>query len=380
MAKKIYCLSEYFYQFDLETFLFGGGERWYFDFINLMKASGYQVECYQFSHDKKKVEYKGLRVQGLGNMREDSPNIQSDYMDGYKEFNAIAEKADADGVFYLSTNLCMAEPKLKTLCVSHGLTFDGLLPNGRTPNSAVCLIQYMNSIRNTHKAISVDTNSIKVMQAMNPELSKRMTYIPNYADLDAFTPSDNWLKADRFRVLFARRMNWCKGFTYMMEAAEKLLAKFEDIEITFCGKGGKGEVDFFIDWYEKQDKGKVKYIYKDMSEMPDVYKNADINIIPSIMAEGTSLSCIEGLAAGLPQIVTWVGGLTDIILQGFNGIIIPPYNSDAIVDAVTELYKDRGRLAEMRNNAIATAQCFSKEKWDRNILKVIKEVYGDPNE
>jgi glycosyltransferase involved in cell wall biosynthesis len=377
MTKKIYCLSELFYQFDLETFLFGGGERWYFDFINLMKASGYQVECYQFSYEKRSVEYKGVRVQGLGNVRKDSPNIQSDYLDGYKEFNDLAEKADAEGVFYLTMNLCMAEPKLKTLCVSHGLTFDGMLPNGKTPNSAVYAFQYMNWVRNTHRVISVDTNSIKVMQALNAELSTRMTYIPNYVDLDAFTPSDSWLKADSFRVLFARRINWCKGFTYMMEAAEKLLDKFEDMEITFCGKGGKEEVEYFMDWYNRQDKNKVKYIYKDMSDMPEVYKNADVRLIPSIMAEGTSLSCIEGLAAGIPQIVTWVGGLTDIILQDYNGIIIPPYNSDAIVDSVSELYIDRERLREMRNNAIATAQCFSKEKWERDILKIIREVYGD---
>lgn len=380
MARKIYCLSELFYQFDLETFLFGGGERWYFDFINLMKASGYQVECYQFSYDKKSVEYKGVRVQGLGNIRKESPNIQSDYLDGYKEFNTLAENADADGVFYLTMNLCMAAPKLKTLCVSHGLTFDGKLPNGNMPNSMVYTFQYMNWIRNAHKVISVDTNSIKVMQALNAELSERMTYIQNYVDLDAFNPSANWLKSGRFRVLFARRINWCKGFTYMMEATEKLLAKYEDMEITFCGKGGKAEVEYFMDWYERQDKDKVKYIYKDMADMPEVYKDADVSVIPTIMAEGTSLSCIEGLAAGLPQIVTWVGGLTDIILQGYNGIIIPPYNSDAIVEAVSELYGDRGRLLEMRNNAIATAKCFSKDLWERNILKVIREVYGDSNE
>lgn len=380
MTKKIYCLAELFYQFDLQTFLLGGGERWYFDFINLMKASGYDVECFQFSYEKKSVSYKNVRVQGLGNVRVNSPNIAEDYINGWNEFNELAEKDNADGVFYLSMNLCMAVPKLKTLCVSHGLLYDGKWPGRESPNSIVYLLQYTNWIRNSHKVISVDTNSIKVMQSMEPGLSGRMTYIPNYVDLAAFTPSDNWLKSDRFRILFARRLNWCKGFTYMMEATNKLLEKFQDIEVTFCGKGGQTDTEYFMAWYDRQDKNKVKYIYKDMAEMPDVYNNADVCVVPSTMAEGTSLSCIEGLAAGVPQIVTWVGGLTDIILQGYNGVIVPPYDSDAIVDAVSELYQDKERLSNIRNNGILTSKCFSKDRWEKDVLKVVKEFYGNPNE
>lgn len=377
MAKVIYCLAECFFQFDLQTNLMGGGERWWLDITNLFKKLGYNIECYQFSYDKKTVRYKNLAIKGLGNIRRNSLNINDDYLKGYNEFNLLAEKANADGIFYLSMNLCMATPKIKTLTISHGLMFDGKMPN--VPfNSYNNLEMYKRWVRNSNKLISVDTNSIKVMQVYAPEISERMVYVPNYADTTLFTPSDSWLNTNNFRILFSRRLQWCRGYTYMMEATEELIKRIPNVEVTFCGKGNKAETDEFMFWFNKQDKNKVKYTYKDMSEMPNVYKNADIAIVPTTMAEGSSLSAIEAMSTGLPQILSWVGGLTDVATQSVQAIFIPPKDSNAIVEAVEYLYNNKDVMEEMRKNAIASSKAFGKQRWEKSISKIIKELYGEP--
>jgi glycosyltransferase involved in cell wall biosynthesis len=377
LSKKIYCLGEMMYQFNLQTCLMGGGERWFFDFTNLLKQSGYEIEIYQFSFDEISVRYKNMRIKGLGNIRRGSPNIIEDYKAGYNKFNELANSNNADGIFYLSMNLCIDTPKLPTLSVSHGLVFDGILPGQTNFDYYRNTQMYRRWIRNADKIISVDTNSIKVMQVCDPILSEKMTYIPNYVDINKFTPDDSWCNTDKFRVLSARRLQWSRGYTYMMETTEELMKKYNDIEVTFCGVGTKRENEFFMNWYNNQDKNKVKYEHVDMSGMPIVYKNAEISVVPSQMAEGTSLSCLEGLATGLPQIVTWVGGLPDLVLQGYNGILIPPKSTEALLEAIEYLYNNRDVLKQMRTNAIATSKAFSKERWEKDILKVVKEVYGD---
>lgn len=58
--------------------------------------------------------------------------------------------------------------------------------------------------------------------------------------------------------------------------------------------------------------------------MPDCYKNADITLIPTIYSEGTSLSCLEAMACGNFVIATNIGGLTNLIINNYNGILINP--------------------------------------------------------
>jgi hypothetical protein len=50
--KKIGILCEQFFTQDGKNCLFGGGERWFFDFVQLLKNNNYDVNCFQFSHEK----------------------------------------------------------------------------------------------------------------------------------------------------------------------------------------------------------------------------------------------------------------------------------------------------------------------------------------
>lgn len=59
-------------------------------------------------------------------------------------------------------------------------------------------------------------------------------------------------------------------------------------------------------------------------DMPGLFAASDIVIIPSVSTEGTSLSCLEAMATQKPVIVTNVGGLPDIVIDRFNGLMAKP--------------------------------------------------------
>ena len=59
-------------------------------------------------------------------------------------------------------------------------------------------------------------------------------------------------------------------------------------------------------------------------DMPGLFAASTIAIIPSVSTEGTSLSCLEAMATKKPVIVTNVGGLIDIVIDEFNGLICKP--------------------------------------------------------
>lgn len=76
--------------------------------------------------------------------------------------------------------------------------------------------------------------------------------------------------------------------------------------------------------------------------------------------EGFSNAVLEKMAAGLPMIVTDVGGNAEAVIDGENGIVIPPGDADAFCAALVRLHADLdGRLAMGRKSRQLAEERYS---------------------
>ena len=97
------------------------------------------------------------------------------------------------------------------------------------------------------------------------------------------------------------------------------------------------------------------------SDLPALYQKMDLFVLTSIN-EGTPVSLIEAMAAGVPVVATSVGGVPDVIEDGVTGVLIPPRQPEAvasaIVSAVARARPNRhdGR-ARARERARSLRQC-----------------------
>lgn len=73
---------------------------------------------------------------------------------------------------------------------------------------------------------------------------------------------------------------------------------------------------------------------------------ADFGLLTS-HEEGFSNAILEGMAAGLPMIVTDTGGNPEAVLDGTTGLVVPPRNVEAIGDAILRLANDPGLRARL---------------------------------
>lgn len=370
MGKRIACLAEMFYQFDLRTFLAGGGERYFNDFITILKNLGYTVDIYQFSHEKMTVRYKNHRIYGLGNVK---PHTEYEICaeQGVKQFYDLTK--DYDGVFLLSMNLSRFVIDKPTLTISHGLWWDC---HEDKPQLAPNMMKLMKKwIANANLCISVDTNSIHAMQLYNPKESRKMMYVPNYVDMNVFKQKEKDYTG-RFKVLFARRIDPARGYKVAVKAAQILTKKYENIDFVFCGKGHPFEEDALKSMIK--DYPNMKLISADQNEMHKVYDDAHISWIPTVKAEGTSLTCLESLACGVTPIVSTIGGLTDLVQPQINGLMIAPDSVDELVFATEYLYNNHDELKRMRSMGLEMIKGFSKDRWDKQITSIVKSLYGEP--
>lgn len=74
------------------------------------------------------------------------------------------------------------------------------------------------------------------------------------------------------------------------------------------------------------------------SDVPDLLAASDIGILCS-HEEGFSNAVLEGMAAGLPVVVTDVGGNSEAVVHGDTGCVVPPRNPEALAEGILEIVR-----------------------------------------
>ena len=97
-------------------------------------------------------------------------------------------------------------------------------------------------------------------------------------------------------------------------------------------------------------------------EMPAWYRSADV-LVAAPWYEPFGLTPLEAMACGVPVIGTAVGGLTDTIVDGRTGDLVPARDPQVLGEAIGRLLADRPRRFAYATAALDRArQCYS---WSR---------------
>lgn len=172
-----------------------------------------------------------------------------------------------------------------------------------------------------------------------PFLSKKTVTIPNFVDLEFFVPPINRSQRTIPEVVVAASI-W----------ASKNTLGFIDTVAALKDKGYKFHVSWYglnTTWldYIDQCKRKIKsfkleeYIElkEKTSNIKEVYQDADFFCLPSFY-EGTPNVICEAMACGLPVVCSDVCDNPRYVMDGKNGFLFNPRNTDSIVSAFEKLF------------------------------------------
>ncbi|MBX9789759.1 MAG: glycosyltransferase [Pirellulales bacterium] len=96
-------------------------------------------------------------------------------------------------------------------------------------------------------------------------------------------------------------------------------------------------------------------------DVPEILQAADLFLLSS-KSEGIPLTVIEAMAAKLPVVATDVGGLSEIVVPGVTGWLMPAGNDAALAAAAIELLQNASQRAAFGEQGFARA-C---ERFDEN--------------
>ena len=190
-------------------------------------------------------------------------------------------------------------------------------------------------------------------------------------------------------VLFVGRLAEKKGVTYLIEAMKEV-----DAKLVIVGDGNLYEPLFIqaSDVFSGQvlapeekpenDGWKIRFLgAKTHEELKTIYASADVFAMPSVTAkdgdkEGFGVVMLEAMASGLVVAASDSGGITDVIRDGENGLLMEEKNSHDIAEKLNRLLTRKELYKSLQRKAYATAQRYDygeiAESYHKLLMGVMK--------
>lgn len=365
-------LTTYHLHDDGKRIIYGGAERYGIEFTKLLLELGYDVVWWQAGSGWENEMLPGVPLHS-------APLTDGAYQTCPSLNEAFHEQAESfDFAVYFSPLLAYPVAHEKSVSISHGIYWD--YPTWEShvapteDDRREWRYRYRSALERPRKVVSCDTATIRYINSTWPGLASKMEYVPNFVDLTQFTLPDSETHRDTIRVLYPRRLTGVRGIHETLAVAERLIDRFPQVEFHVVGRGHSDAFERrMMEWAARHPR--FFYYWRPPHEMAHIYRNVDIVLIPTTASEGTSLSCLEAMATGRDVIAGCTGGLTDLVIDGYNGLLLRPLTAELLAEAVERLILDPDLRRSLGERARATAEAFSLAKWKARWAEVISDVF-----
>lgn len=229
----------------------------------------------------------------------------------------------------------------RIVCTLHGRN----VVNSRLSNNATKII-INRLLKNKSKVVGVskDTSDFYNEKCKKGEI----TTIYNGINILNYESTKD---ANHFNIGYVSRIVDGKGWEVVLEAVRVLNNKYPNVfKLIIAGEGEKSKVEKLyklIDEYQISDIVDYKGFVKDAGNK--IIPIIDVFVLPS-ESEGLPISILESLAHRVPVLATPVGGIPEVIVDGYNGLIISA-NSIDIAQQIEKLYQDEELYEKIKLNA-----------------------------
>lgn len=368
--KAAYIVCENFLTPDGGVMSVGGIQTYLTTLIPILVDEGYSIHIYQKSRiDFEMIKDKVL-ITGLSHCVS-----KKSYVKCVK--NEILKKIDLqnDLLIFGCDTLIFESKKMRTIAIQHGITWDIPISKGKTHLlflrsyiiKARLAWQTIMRVSNVRRLVCVDYNFVNWYRATAPRPLMKFTVIPNFTKIPSIFPQKEDTKVN---IIFARRFWHYRGTRIFATAIEPLLQERSDLTVTIAGEGPDEQLlHQILDKYPQ-----VSFIKYSSDESLRIHADKHIAVVPTLGSEGTSLSLLEAMASRCAVICTNIGGMTNIVLDHYNGLIVNPDERE-LRDSLLELIDNYELREKLSINAYNTvSESFSLQKWQCSWKKVIRMI------
>ncbi len=189
-------------------------------------------------------------------------------------------------------------------------------------------------------------------------INTEMTVVPATTSVDKFKPSDSCVPG---RLLTIARLVEKKGYEYTVDAVAELIDQGYNVEYHIVGTGERKNllrervrelgIEDYVEFlgHVSDEKLQSELHESELFVLPCVIaSDGDRDVAPVALKEAmaTQTACVSTSISAIPELIT----------DGYNGILVEPNNSTALVEAISSLLDNSGRRKEIAANGRETVE------------------------
>jgi glycosyltransferase involved in cell wall biosynthesis len=195
-----------------------------------------------------------------------------------------------------------------------------------------------------------------------------------------FIPASNPSpRSDRPTVLFVGNVVENKGLHIVFDAVMKLRSKYPEIRLQIVGEIPR-DSDMIKGFRERiaADKAESNFEFAGYvmpNDLPNYYRRANVFCSPAEFEGGVANVYLEAMACGCPIVVSTAGGGPEAVVDGKTGLLVPPNDVQATVDALdtilgqTQINDEMGVASRIR-----VEDYFAMDKYIDRVLAVYEKA------
>lgn len=217
----------------------------------------------------------------------------------------------------------------------HGPDLEGYGPNQsqKWQHSAFALVVSEKLYRHVHNVLADFLPQAVAVAPMGVNLD----------DIKRDHPYQPWVEGEPCRLFACGRLNPVKGHKDLIESVRILRARGIEIRLQIAGEdeqGGNGYHQELNRLIVQKGLSDVVELLGSVSEtrISQALEDAHLFVLASLN-EGVPVAVMEAMAMSMPIVVTDVGGTSELVESGFDGILVPPQNPQMMADAIEKVLK-----------------------------------------
>ncbi len=225
--------------------------------------------------------------------------------------------------------------------------------------------------------VTISEFNRRMLTEIHPPLADRLHVIPCGVPLDDFRPGDRVPD----RVVCVGSLQDYKGQRYLVDAVRILADQGRDLTVVLVGDGDmRSDLEAQVD---RLDLGSVVDFagHQPSGQVTDLLATATVVVQPSVVTatgkmEGVPVALMEALASEAAVVATDISGISELVIDGETGRLVPSRDAETLAEAIAALLDDealRTRLGRAGRRHVAAAYDL-----ERNAARLIGLLTADP--
>lgn len=183
--------------------------------------------------------------------------------------------------------------------------------------------------------------------------------------------------SDKVRLLFVGRLTRAKGLPYLVEAVAALRASGFAVTLDLVGDGEtRHAIESDVGTHGLADSVSLHGMVPQGDALRTFYRAADVFVLPSV-SEGTPKVLLEAMANAVPVVATDAGGVSTVVENGVNGLLVPPKSPSDLASAIRRVVEDGDLRRRIIQGGLRTARLHTLEGETARMIEAVRAEFGE---